>query len=283
MNGKIFYELKTKSLGFIINSLDFFSPKWASALAYRFFSRPSEGKLTLKELNPLHILADKEFIEIDDQRYQIYLWKNGPKKVLLVHGWESNSMRWSWLIYYLKFKNYTFISVDGPAQGLSSGDELNVIEYTKFLEQVVQKYQPEVIIGHSMGGAVSMYHQSIYASACVKKMIIMGAPSQLTSISAYYKKLIGMNNTAYNHFLRYIENKFNFEENSAQQINFIQNYPVQGLVIHDLNDETVPFSNAVKITDVWKNAVLHKTVGKGHALQDDSIFKLIEKFIWKEE
>ncbi|UYW01642.1 alpha/beta hydrolase [Flavobacterium agricola] len=283
MNGNFFYELKTKSLGFLINSINFFSPKMASALAYRFFSRPSEGKLTLKELNPLHIFADKEFIEIDDQKYQIYIWRNGPKKVLLVHGWESNSMRWSWLLYYLKFKNYTFISVDGPAQGLSSGDELNVIEYTKFLEQVIQKYQPEVIIGHSMGGAVTMYHQSIYASACVKKIIVMGAPSQFTSISAYYKRLIGMNDKAYHNFLRYIENRFNFEENTAQEINFIQNYAAKGLVIHDLNDEIVPFGNALKITEVWKNSKLYQTVGKGHALQDDGIFKVIEKFIWEED
>lgn len=283
MNGNFFYELKTKSLGFIINTLDFFSPRLASALAYRFFSRPSEGKLTLKELNPLHILADKEFIEVDNQKIQVYQWKNGPKKVLLVHGWESNSMRWSWLIYFLKFKNYTFISVDAPAQGLSSGDELNVIEYTRFLEAVIQKFQPEVVIGHSMGGAVTMYHQSIYNSACVKKMIIMGAPSEFTSISSYYKRLIGMSDKSYRHFLRYIEKRFQFEKNSAQSINFIKNYNAQGLVIHDVNDETVAFSNALKITEVWKNAVLYQTKGKGHALQDDSIFKVIEKFIWKED
>jgi pimeloyl-ACP methyl ester carboxylesterase len=283
MNGNFFYELKTKSLGFIINTLDFFSPRLASALAYRFFSRPSEGKLTLKELNPLHILADKEFIEVDNQKIQVYQWKNGPKKVLLVHGWESNSMRWSWLIYFLKFKNYTFISVDAPAQGLSSGDELNVIEYTRFLEAVIQKFQPEVVIGHSMGGAVTMYHQSIYNSACVKKMIIMGAPSEFTSISSYYKRLIGMSDKSYRHFLRYIEKRFQFEKNSAQSINFIKNYSAQGLVIHDVNDETVDFSNALKITEIWKNAVLYQTKGKGHALQDDSIFKVIEKFIWKED
>lgn len=283
MNGNFFYELKTKSLGFIINRIDFFSPRLASAIAYRFFSRPSEGKLTLKELNPLHILADKAFIEVDNQKIQVYQWKNGPKKVLLVHGWESNSMRWSWLLYFLKFKNYTFISVDAPAQGLSTGDELNVIEYTRFLEAVIQKYQPEVVIGHSMGGAVTMYHQSIYESASVKKMIIMGAPSEFTSISAYYKRLIGMSDKSYRHFLRYIEKRFNFEKNSAQSINFIKNYAAQGLVIHDLNDETVAFSNALKITDIWKNAILYQTKGKGHALQDDGIFKVIEKFIWKED
>lgn len=283
MNGNFFYELKTKSLGFIINTIDFFSPRLASAIAYRFFSRPSEGKLSLKELNPLHILADKDFIEIGDQKIQVYQWKNGSKKVLLVHGWESNSMRWSWLIYYLKFKNYTFISLDAPAQGLSSGDELNVIEYTKFLQLVIQKYEPEVVIGHSMGGAVTMYHQNIYNSPSVKKMIIMGAPSEFTSISNYYKKLIGMSDKSYRHFLRYIEKRFGFEKNTAQSINFIKNYAAKGLVIHDINDETVAFNNALKIIEVWKNASLYQTKGKGHALQDDGIFKVIENFIWKED
>ena len=283
MNGNLFYELKTKSLGLIINSIDFFCPRLASAIAYRFFSHPGEGKLTLKELNPLHILADKEFIEVNGQKVQVYKWENGPKKVLLVHGWESNSMRWSWLMYFLKFKKYTFISLDAPAQGLSTGEELNVMEYVQFLEQVIQKYKPEVVIGHSMGGAVTLYHQSIYKSDSIKKLIIMGAPSEFTSITSYYKRLIGMSDRSYRHFLHYIEKHFKIKKNSVESINFIKNYPVKGLVIHDINDETVPYTDALKITDVWKNSILYKTKGKGHALQDDGIFKIIEQFIWKED
>nr|WP_317631316.1 alpha/beta hydrolase [uncultured Flavobacterium sp.] len=282
MNGKIIYEIKTKSLGVIINTIDYLNPKWASAIAYRFFSRPSEGKLTLKELNPLHIIADKEYIELNQKKVQVYKWENGPKKVLLVHGWESNSMRWSWLIYFLKFKRYTFISLDAPAQGLSGGEELNVLEYANYLQLVINKYEPEIVIGHSMGGAVSLYHQSIHNSPSIKKMIIMGAPFEFTSIADYYKKLIGMNDKAYRHFLRFIEKRFNFEKNTARTINFTRDYQTKGLVIHDTEDTTVNFSNAQQIIKTWKNATLLKTTGKGHALQDDSIFLEIEKFIWDE-
>lgn len=283
MNANFFYELKTKSLGFTINMLDYLNPKWSAALAYRFFSRPSEGQLTFKELNPLHILADKEFIELNNKKVQVYQWKNGPKKVLLVHGWESNSMRWSWLIYFLKFKKYTFISLDAPGQGLSGGAELNLIEYANYLDLVIKKYQPEVIIGHSMGGAVTLYHQSKYQSPTLKKIIIMGAPSEFTSMAGYYKRLIGMSNKAYRHFLRFIEKRFNLDKNTARSITFTTNYPTKGLVIHDENDTTVNFTNAENIIKIWQNATLYKTTGKGHALQDDEIFSVIEQFIWAKD
>lgn len=279
METNIWYQLKTKSLGFAINTLGYFFPQQSSKLAYKFFSQPREGKINPSQLPPVLLQAERSSIDTGDHNIETYVWKGNDKKILFIHGWESNSSRWGDLVQKLLQTKATLISIDAPAQGLSSGVELNVIDYAKQMDTIINMYQPQVLIGHSMGGAACMYYQTKYAATCVEQMVIMGAPAEFNSLGNYYKNLVGMSNKSYERFLTFIENRFKLPKNQAIKTIFASNFTAKGLIIHDAQDHIVHPEQAKKLNTIWKNSELFQTDGLGHALQGDPIFEKIFQFI----
>jgi pimeloyl-ACP methyl ester carboxylesterase len=149
---KITNFLLAKTLGIYINFLSFVYPKKAMKLAYRFFSEPRDGKLKTQLIPNILKGASQEFLTFDVHRFSVYVWKGNETKILLVHGWESNSARWETFFPYLLKSGSTIIALDGPAHGLSNGKEFSVPIYAQFLNVVVQKFNPNYLIGHSIGG-----------------------------------------------------------------------------------------------------------------------------------
>ncbi len=78
--------------------------------------------------------------------------RGNENKILLVHGWESNASRWELMIPELRKSGSTVIALDGPAQGLSSGTEFNIPQYARYVDTLIQKFQPQYIIWTFHGG-----------------------------------------------------------------------------------------------------------------------------------
>ena len=147
-----------KLIGSTLNGISYISPKYASKLAINLFSKPRKGKITEEQLP----LLESAFIEehtYNDLSIMTYRWIGKGKTILLVHGWESNSARWEFLIKEFKIKGYTIVALDAPAHGNSGGKFFNAVLYAEFINVVANKFQPEIIIGHSVGGmALSLIH-----------------------------------------------------------------------------------------------------------------------------
>ncbi|WP_309597814.1 alpha/beta fold hydrolase [Flavobacterium oreochromis] len=201
-------------------------------------------------------------------------------KILLVHGWESNSSRWEYLFPYLKNTGSTIISLDAPAHGLSEGSEFNIPQYSQFIHKIVQKYQPQYLIGHSIGGKTCLYYQYTFQIPFIEKIIILGAPSDFTIILKKYTDLLSLNSRLING----LKNKWSIkyeqklEEFSAQL--FVKEIRTKGLVIHDLEDKTVSIDEGRKIIQSWKKAHFIQTKGFGHSLQDVKVFNEICLFLF---
>ena len=100
---------------------------------------------------------------------ETYNWDGEKETVLLLHGWESNSFRWRNLIGHLKREGYRVLAFDAPAHGHSSGSLFNVIRYTECTQTIVSRYNPDYIIGHSVGGMTAVYHQYRFPGNSLKK------------------------------------------------------------------------------------------------------------------
>ncbi|MDN3678696.1 alpha/beta hydrolase [Flavobacterium paronense] len=73
------------------------------------------------------------------------------------------------LLLYLKPLGKTIIAIDAPAHGLSDGKEFNAPKYAEYLHVLIQKYQPKIIIGHSIGGAAIAYYLNKYQNTEIEK------------------------------------------------------------------------------------------------------------------
>ncbi len=280
---KTFYFLLTKSIGGYINLISFVFPKKATQIAHAYFSQPRKGKFTLDTLPKTLKEAHSETIRHSENTIQTYIWKGNSTTILLIHGWESNSSRWKKMLPYLKKSGSTIIAIDGPAQGLSSGKEFTVPKYADFINIVVKKYQPNYIIGHSMGGKTSLYYQFKYQNPSVQKMVILGAPSDFTVILKNFTTLLSLNNkvkrdleTKYTHYLNQDLEQFSSKE-------FVSKIDVKGLLAHDIEDSVVVFDEGKKIEKAWKGVQFIQTKGLGHKLHDDELYRKIAQFLFETE
>lgn len=280
---KSFYFLITKSVGIYLNLLSFVFPKKASQLAHSLFSEPKKGKLSLNKIPKTLKQAYFETIQNNEDTIQTYIWKGNEKIILLIHGWESNSSRWKKMLPYLMKSGSTIIAIDGPAQGLSSGKEFTVTKYAEFMDVVVKKHQPQIIIGHSLGGKASLFYQYKYQNPSIQKMVILGAPSDFNVIFNNFISLLNLNNR----IKRILENQYtvllnqNLDSFTGKQ--FASKISAKGLVAHDISDTTVLFEEGKKITSLWQGVQFIETSGLGHSLHDDELYKKISQFLFETE
>lgn len=277
---KAFYFLLTKSIGFYLNLMSHVFPKKATQLAHALFSEPRKGKLTPDNLPKVLQEAFSETIQHDNDSIQTYIWKGNENVILLVHGWESNSSRWKKMLPTLRKSGSTIIAIDGPAQGQSSGKEFTIIKFAEFIHIAVKKYQPQSIIGHSMGGKASLYYQYKYQNPSIQKMVILGSPSDFTIIFNNYIGLLSLNNKISKALEKQYVGLINhdFDEFTAAQ--FASKIDVKGLLAHDIDDTIVLFEEGKKIARSWKNVQFIETKGLGHKLHDEDLYKKVYFFLF---
>jgi pimeloyl-ACP methyl ester carboxylesterase len=280
---KLMFFIFTKSIGLYINCLSYVFPKKASQLAYAFFSEPREGRLSKTNLPEILQEAQSETFQMEAHSFQTYTWKGNDTTILLVHGWESNASRWENILPYLKKSGSTIIAIDGPAHGLSSGKEFSIPKYAEFIHIAVEKFKPQYLIGHSIGGKTCLYYQSVYQNDLLKKMVILGAPSDFKIILHNYITLLSLNSKIAKALEDHYLNNFKLSLEQFSGKIFASKLKIKGLIAHDVDDTVVLFEEGKKIATAWKNAVFIETKGLGHSMHDDALYEKVSRFLFEKE
>ena len=271
-------KLLPQIIGSYLNVLSHVSADYAANKALHIFSKPRKGKLTPKQEAFLNS-AKKEVLYYDDLKISTYHWKGDKATILLAHGWESNSARWKNKIDSFTKEGFNVIALDAPAHGASESKFFNALLYSEFINIVAQKHQPQIVIGHSVGGMSMVFHQQKYQLESIQKMVLLGAPSEFEDILKNYINLLGYNKKIENSLSRIIINRFGAAPPAFSTSKFVKDIATEGLIIHDVKDPIIPFSDATLITSNFKNSTLISTKGLGHSLNSTSVTKSIVDFI----
>ncbi len=246
--------------------------------AYLLFSTPRKGKLTPEQEYFLEE-AEDEIVAIKNNQIQTYRWPNMGETILMVHGWESNTHRWKTLIEKLHQENFNIVAFDAPAQGNSSGKILNVPLYTDCLQKIIELYRPNHIIGHSVGGMTTIFHQYKYPNSEIEKLVILAPPTELAVIMSDYQKTLSLSNKFMNALSQYFKTKFGFYFEEFSTAIFAKDIQQSGLLIHDKYDKIAPYSGAIQIRDNWKDVKFITTENFGHSLYFDEVDDMIIDFL----
>lgn len=276
---KLKYYFLTKSIGLGLNSLSYLHSKSATKIAYRLFSEPRKGKLTKENLPEVLRNIPTQRIPANDDHLETYIWKGNDTVILLVHGWESNTSRWEKLLPYLQKTGSTIVAIDAPGHGLSGGTEFNVIIYAAYIDVAVKQFNPSVLIGHSIGGAACIYYQSQYQNTHLKKIVILGAPSDYQLIVSNYVALLSLNKRMNLLLEAAFTLKYNRQISTFSIAAFAKKIQLPGLIIHDTEDQIVAFNEGQKIASSWKNSKFLQTTGLGHSLHSDEVYTNIIAFL----
>jgi pimeloyl-ACP methyl ester carboxylesterase len=112
-------------------------------------------------------------------------WGNeGAPPMLLIHGGRDHCRNWDWVAEALR-DDYHIIAPDLRGHGDSQwllGGSYNQIDYIYDIAQLLHQtgHQPVTIIGHSLGGSISLGYCGLYPETVTKLVSIegMGPPPQ---------------------------------------------------------------------------------------------------------
>lgn len=271
-------KLIVKFVGTSINALSFISKPYATRKALELFMTPRSGKINEAQATFLNT-AQQEKLMTKGHAIMTYHWPGTKQTIILAHGWESNSARWQRLINMLRAYGFNIIAVDAPAHGRSGSTMFNAILYAEFINTVSQRFSPSILIGHSIGGMALAYFLHQYQYEKSNKIVLLGAPSEFKDIMQRYIDLLGYNKRVASGLNQVIQDRFGNSPEYFSTARFLAAIKSEGLIIHDQNDQIIPFKDALHINDHFKNSRLISTKGLGHSLSHASVTKHIYTFI----
>jgi pimeloyl-ACP methyl ester carboxylesterase len=264
-----------------LNTLAFFNPPKAGQKAFEIFSKPRKGRLTDGQKSYL-AKAKPETLYFENIAIQAYFWEGTKPPVLLLHGWESNAARWQSLISALKKAQYAVVALDAPAHGASGSLFFNPVLYANMVHEVVKKYEPTAVVGHSVGGYTTAYYLHYFDTPSVSKAVLMATVSDNSVVFDTYLNYIKVNKKVRAAFYQYVEDRLGGSPKDLTAANFASQFSQKALIIHDAHDDLIPIDNSVAIHKNWKDSRFIRTEGLGHRLRDKQIDKYIVDFIIEE-
>ena len=272
------YPLPQGNPGEEINALAASDPRQAGLVAIRLFCTPTNGiDFTVKE-DKFLLNSDMKRYSVRDFEIQTYRWHGSGKKVLLAHGWDDNAARWRPVISLLKSEGFDVMAVDGPAHGRSSSEITNGILFAESLGVVSKDYLPDIAIGHSFGGLSSCYCFAKEDSHQIEKLILLAAPSRLSTSFEHFYQSQNLNQAARDAVASIFTEVFGFEISYFTTAYFVKQIPAKGLIIQDEQDPIVPLEESRIVNQSWPGSELLITQNLGHSLQAPSIFRKILSF-----
>lgn len=275
---KLFSNILPFFIGFYFNVLAIFSKEGVAKKAFTLFCTPRKGKVLPLQTSFLD-KAKHDVVTVGGKQLQTYCWPGNKKTVLLIHGWESNSFRWRNLIGLLQDEGYQIIAFDAPAHGNSSGSIWNIPLYSECTQHVIRRFNPDYIVGHSVGGMTAVYHQHLYPNTSIQKIVTVGSPSDLYDMMLQYKKILGFNKRVLSALDDYFKKHFGFGIHDFSTASYASTLTIPGLLIHDELDAIAPVRASERVHAAWKNSTLIKTSGLGHSMHQQEVSEQIINFL----
>jgi len=267
-----------KSIGKYLNLLSLIAPSYTARKTLEIFAKVRKGKIDKDKTFPILEEGKQNRFHCNGHEIQRYHWKGSGKKVLMLHGWESNTHRWRNLIRSLKTQDFDIHAIDAPAHGYSSGTYHYLTNYAAAATKMIEEYDIEIIVGHSMGGMAMLFAKSLKPLATVRQLVSIGAPTDFSLIVAGYQNTIGFNKRVYRLLDQLIEKEIKVGIKEFSTSKFTYENLGELLILHDRFDPTIPLWQAERLQ---KNlgGELFITEGFGHSMHQKEVCQKIMEFL----
>ena len=146
-----------KLIGQLINLMAIIAPKRGADYAFNLLVKVKRAPISESGMAFLE-KGTQTYLEMGNHSAVLHKWGSGPKKILFLHGWMSNSQRW--LPYYerLDMNQYTLYALDAPGHGMAKSNDLNIEIFGQAIVQSLQKIGTvDTAICHSLSNTAMTY------------------------------------------------------------------------------------------------------------------------------
>lgn len=266
---------------FITKIVSTLFPNQVVSFAYNQLTNPQVQKLRPNELVVLD-KAQKETMKFQSFDIQLYRWKGGEDKVLLIHGWEGQAGNFADIVEKLMQENYTIYAFDAPSHGFSSKGKTSLFEFTELVGLLIRKYEVTKLVSHSFGGVATTYALFNNQDLHIDKYLLLTVPDRFTERINDVAEHVGITENVKNKLIKRLENEMNLDVNNLNVSDFVKVINVKkSLIIHDTKDTIIPIQRAKNVHNNWKNSEFLEIQGTGHfrILRTDFVLEKITEFL----
>lgn len=262
--------------------LSLLSKRKAGEQAFELFCTPQYRNK--KKLPPIFLKA--EILKLNFAQYKIrgYRWNVGaPKKILILHGFESSVVNFDRYVQPLIKKGYEVLAFDAPAHGRSSGKQIHILLYRDLINFLQKEFGPiHHFLAHSLGGlALSLTIEEWKHNENCRIVLIAPATETPTAIDSFFK-FLKLNGAVRKEFEKKIEQISGYPPQWFSINRAAKNIRAQVLWIHDKDDDMTPLSDVTPtIEKNYPNFRFLITEGLGHRriYRDNKVSRAVIDFL----
>jgi pimeloyl-ACP methyl ester carboxylesterase len=248
--------------------------RWAEAI----FCRPPRNEPRPNE-EAFLATGIRHTVQCDDHDLAVWSWGQGPV-VVLAHGWGSRSGRFAALALALADAGFRVILFDAPAHGESMGSQASLPQFARALRAVADAVGPVYgLVGHSLGGAaVSL---AMGAGLRVNRAVLLAPPADVVLFSHAFAQHLRIPLRAHEAMRRNLESRLQIRWEELHIPSLARSMSAPALIVHDRDDEDVPYAHGEEIARAWPGAEFMPTSGLGHRsmVRDPEVIRRTTAFL----
>lgn len=269
-----------KVLRFWFSTIGRVLPGPAAGLAYRLWFTTRRFRLSDRERNILES-AERSTVQVNGQPVTAYAWGEGPV-VFMVHGWHGSAAHFAEFVQPLTGAGFRVVAFDAPAHGDSPGDRTTLQEIAGAMEVLAGRVGPVyALVAHSFGVMCATFVLAEKRMTAAK-LVCLSPPARMEGLLASFSDTLGLPPGVLRRFRARIERQFGADlwtrfspENHGKALT------IPALLIHDVDDRSVPIDEAEHLARVWPDARLVRTEKLGHRriLADSGVIRQVVDFL----
>ena len=204
-------------------------------------------------------------LDIDGDNIHVYIWGDPAKQpyVLFAHGWSSHGTRITPWVAQLQDAGYAVVAFDQAAHGRSSGKHTTLPDFTCRQLAVAHHFGPAAaVIGHSLGGAATAL--ALARGLVAERAVLIAPAADPLAAVERFSRFVWLAGHLGRRMFGLFEQALRVD---ASELQGHANAPRIGrpaLIVHDLEDREVPWSEGERYARFWKDSRLLSTRGLGH-------------------
>lgn len=204
-------------------------------------------------------------LNVGEHDVQIYRWGDPSAQpyVLLAHGWSDFALHLLPLVNALRAAGFAAVTFDQPGHGRSSGETATLPEFARCIAAVGRHFgRATAVIGHSMGGAAVAI--ALHDGLAADRAVLIAPPADLAAAADRFADLVGLAAHLRARLHRALEARASVRFADLEAHRSVPAIGKPALIIHDLADREVPWSEGERYARYWPASRMLSTNGLGH-------------------
>jgi pimeloyl-ACP methyl ester carboxylesterase len=194
-----------------------------------------------------------------------YVWGEGQPTVLALHGWGSDSTAMSSVVQAAVACGESAMCFDAPGHGVSPGSQATITEYAQATQAVLQRFPSiHTIVAHSLASLAAIPAVARCGPASLRSVLLIAPACSLSLVLERWAAQRGLQRGV----VALIDRELARRDGVPVSHWDIRTLDIPGSVrlriVHDPEDDVVPFSDSVLIASATAAELRQAQAGTGH-------------------